>query len=270
MGTLPPDTMQEFFDQLPREIRHLVVGHMVYLAIDHGKLHEFWLPESLARTLNTANEQTVAAIENGQRHWFRHNLRVADWIREAMDNYHDEGSFRGVLIPYEGFLAQQSIAAVEREIEELPYSMVKAMNERIPDLMETHPPMPSPAGELYAIGDFLARGLHRLYMAAVAYGVDRGLFIPEAVGAGHQDLGEFPMRGTGRRGDFILVDTDHMENIRMLEDLVENVRRDWGAIHPLVQGFVHSLREAGWADAEGRHRLRPAVEEVELYLRDPH
>src|SRR5512143_3391007 len=86
MGQPAPSTMQEFFDQLPREIRTLVVGHMVYLAVDHGRMHEFWLPESLARALRSANDQAEAAIENGQQKWFRHNRRVADWIREAMDN----------------------------------------------------------------------------------------------------------------------------------------------------------------------------------------
>ncbi len=270
MGTPALDTMQEFYDQLPREIRTMLVGHMVFLAVDHGRLHEFWLPESLARSLRSANEQAVAAIENGQTNLFRHNQWVGDWIRDTMDAYHEEGSFKSVVIPYEGFLAEQSVAEVERELEELPYSLVKAMSDRVPELMEGHPPMPKPAGEMYAMGDFLARGLHRLYMAAVAFGVDRGLFVPETVGVAHQDLGEFPTRGTGRQGEFVLVDADHMESIRMFEDLVENVRRDWGSVHPLVQGFVHSLQEGGWANADGQHVLRGAAEEVEQYLRDPH
>lgn len=262
--------MQEFFDQLPREIRTLVVGHMVYLAMDHGRVHEYWLPDSLARALRGANQQAESALETGQGHWYRHNQRVGDWIRQAIDNYHAEGSFRSVLIPYEAFLAQHSLPAVEGEFDELPASIVMRLNERLPELMEAQPPRPSPAGELYAAGGFLAQGLHRLYLATAAFGVDRGLFTPEGLGVSHEDLGEYPVRPTGPRGDVVVVDADHLANIRLLEDLVDNVRRDWGAIHPLVQGFVQSLQEGGWADGEGRHRLQAAAEEVELYLADPH
>lgn len=254
---------------MPREVRTLVIGNMVLGGLQTGKVQEALLGEGLARALRASNEIAEDSALSGQWDAFRRYHRIGDWIRRSMDEALEERVFRQVLKNYEDPLAEQSFEAASEALEELPASIVLGFNERLPEILEAQPRMPSPRGELFAAGQFLAAGIRQLYLPTVAFGAERGLFRPEDFGLEAAELRGFQTSATDPGKDLILVDAEHLETLRLFEGAVDRVRRDWGRVHPLVRGYAQVLGRRQWLDETGANRLRPAAEEVERYLREP-
>ncbi|MCC6273346.1 MAG: hypothetical protein IT572_07750 [Deltaproteobacteria bacterium] len=255
--------------RMPREVRTLVIGNMVLGGLQTGKVQEALLGEGLARALRASNELAEQAVLTGQWDAFRRYHRIGDWIRRSMDEALEERVFGQVLKNYEEPLAEQSFEAVSEALEELPASIVLGFHGRLPEILEAQPRMPSPQGELFAAGQFLAAGIRQLYLPTLAFGAERGLFRPEDLGPGASELRGFQTSATDPGKDFILVDVEHLETLRLFEGVADHVRRDWGRVHPLVRGYAQVLGRWQWLDETGANRLRPAAEEVEHYLREP-
>ncbi len=260
---------QEFFLRMPREVRTLVIGNMVLGGLQTGKVQDALLAEGLARALRVSNLEAEESILVGRMDAFRRYHRIGDWIRRSMDEAFEERIFGQVLKNYHEPLAEHSFEAVSEALEELPSRVVLGFNERLPEILEAQPRMPSPEGELFAAGQFLAAGVRQLYLPTVAFGAERGLFRPEDFGLEAASLRAYQASASGPGKDFILVDAEHLENLRLFEGVVDHVRRDWGRAHPLVRGYAQALGRWKWLDETGANRLRPAAEEVELYLREP-
>jgi len=238
---------------------------MVFGGIATGKAHDALLAEGLARALRGANTEAEVSIAESKMGSFERYTRIANWIRGNLDAWHDERIFREVVEFYGIALAEQSLEAVGEEIEELPSEVVVGLNRKLWDLLEAEPSRPSPQGELLAMGQFLGAGLRQLYLGAAAYGADRGIIQPEAFGISPGQLRDFVTPG-----NFVLVDAEHLRNLRLFETVIENLRRDWGHLHPTVRGFSQVYGQDGWLDETGANRLRPLAEEVETFVTRPH
>lgn len=254
---------------MPSEVRALVIGNMVWGSVETGKAGDALLAEGLARALRVANVEADRALTEGRLIGYRRYQRIGDWIRSSMDEAFEERIFSRILKNYPEPLAEQSFEEVSEALEELPSTVVLGFNERLPEILEAQPRLPSPQGEFLAAGQFLALGLRQLYLPTLAYGTERGLFRPEDFGVGARELSGFQTTATGPRVNFILVDAEHLETLRAFEGVVDRVQGDWGSVHPLVQGYLQVFRQWNWLDETGANRLRPAAEEVELYLRGP-
>lgn len=254
---------------MPPEVGTLVLGNMVWARIETGKVHDALLAEGLARALRVANAEAEAAASESRWAGLRRYEGIADWIRRSMDEAHEERIFGQVLKNYREPLAEQSFEGVSEALGELPASVILGFHERLPEILEAQPRMPSPTGEMFAAGQFLAAGVRQLYLPIVAFGAERGLFGPEQFGLEAASLRAYQASASGPGKDFILVDAEHLENLRLFEGVVDHVRRDWGRVHPLVRGYSQALGLWEWLDETGANRLRPAAEEVELYLREP-
>lgn len=254
---------------MPPEVRSLVIGNMVWGSVETGKGGDALLAEGLARALRVSNEEADRALIQGRMNGYRRYQRIGDWIRGSMDEASAERIFSRILKNYPEPLAEQSFEDVSEALEELPSTVVLGFNGRLPEILEAQPRLPSPQGEFLATGQFLALGLRQLYLPTLAYGTERGLFRPEDFGVEAGELSGFQASVTGPGADFILVDAEHLETLRSFEGVVARVQGDWGSVHPLVQGYLQVFRQWNWLDETGANRLRPAAEEVELYLREP-
>lgn len=255
--------------RMPREPRMLLLGNMVIGGIQTGKAQEALLAEDLARALRVSNEESERAMNAGRIDRYRFYRGIGDWIRQTIDGAHDEGVFRNILENYHGPLAEQSFVDVSEAIAELPSSVVIGFHDRLPEILETIPRMASPQGEMFAAGQFLAAGLRQLYLPMLSYGSRVGLFRPEDFGVEAPELRAFAPGEVPPSADYVLVDVEHLEMLRVFEGVMDRVARDWGQIHPLVQGGLTVFRKSDWLDESGANRLRPVADEIEQYLRSP-
>ena len=111
--------------------------------------------------------------------------------------------------------------------------------------------------------------MRQLYLGTIAYGAEQGIFRPEEFGIRHEHLRDFPAPRPGTPEAFVLIDAEHLRNLRLFETVVDNLRRDWGRLHPTVRGFSQVYGREGWLDETGANRLRPLAEEVEIFLSGP-
>jgi hypothetical protein len=260
---------QEIYDLMPEEVRSQVLGAILVAGLEPGKPLTRLFAEALVRTLEFANEERETAPAHALWERFRRFDRIGDWIRNTMDLAQEEGVFTEILKPYERALALQSSEAVRDVLAELPSSVVLRLSERVPELMEEMPRLPSPVGEFRAAGQFLGQGLWKLYLGAILFGAEKGLFRPGDFGVTEGHLQDYWGKGMSPNEVFVLVDSGYLENLHRFEAVRDNVQRDWGRLHPLVSGIAQVFSREGFSEEQGVQGLRRASEEVEAFLTRP-